>query len=237
MPDENPSTTTPAPAPAGTSDPPATPPAGGAPLAFTPEQQEAVNRIVQQRLTEDRARRPVATPPAPAAAPAARPAPAATPAPVPATDSTMTASEVQQLIARDRAFTRVTATAGLTDRQVERMEAALRAENPADVATWSRDYLVDMGLGTRPAPPVVTPPATQPTTATPAPAAQVAPAAAPAAPSAHTLPTTNGVTDIFQPGVAAILGPAGVRENLEKLWAQGNQMNGAPTRPKPPSQR
>jgi hypothetical protein len=236
MSDENPNTTT-TPAPvAATTDQPATPPAAGAqPVAFTPEQQEALNRIVQQRLTEDRARRPVAPPATPPAA-TGRAAPA-TPAAAATPEPSMSATEVQQLIARDRAFTRVTATAGLTDRQIERMESALRAENPTDVSQWSRDYLADMKLG-QPATATTAPP---PATATPiAPVATTpAPAAAPSAPSAHALPTANGVVDLFNlthPQLGA-LGPQGVRENLEKLWGIGNQASGAPTRPKPPSQR
>jgi len=233
MPDEIPNTTTTA-APAAATSEPVTPPAGGSPSAFTSEQQEAVNRIVQQRLTEDRARRPAAPPAAaaPASRAAAAPAAAATPEP------SMSATEVQQLIARDRAFTRVTATAGLSDRQVERMEAALRAENPADVSQWSRDYLADMKLG-QPATAATTSPATATPTATVAPTAQPAPAAAPSAPSAHALPTANGVVDLFNmtPAQHQSMGPQGVRETLEKLWAIGNQMSGAPVRPKPPSQR
>jgi len=235
MPDEIPTTTTTA--SAATTDAPATPPAAGAqPVAFTPEQQEALNRIVQQRLTEDRARRPAT--PAPVAAPAGRAA-AATPAPAATPEPSMSATEVQQLIARDRAFTRVTATAGLTDRQVERMEAALRAENPADVSAWSREYLTDMKLG-QPATATTTPPATATQTATTAPVAPTAPpAAAPSAPSAHALPTANGLPDLFNmtPAQHQTLGPEGIKETLQRLWSIGNQASGAPARPKPPSQR
>jgi len=64
-----------------------------------------------------------------------------------------------------------------------------------------------------------------------------APAAAPAAPSAHALPTANGVVDLFNltdPQIQS-LGPQGVRENLEKLWALGHQASGAPPRPVPPA--
>ena len=150
----------------------------------------------------------------------------------------MSVTEVQQMIARDRAFTRVTATAGLSDRQVERMESALRAENPADVSQWSRDYLADMKLGQ---PATATTATTPPATATPIAtvATTPAPAAAPAAPSAHALPTANGVIDLFNLNQSQLgsLGPQGVRENLEKLWIIGNQSSGAPVRPKPPSQR
>ena len=230
MADENPSTTTTTAPAATTSDQPVTPPAAGAqPAAFTAEQQEAVNRIVQQRLTEDRARRPAAAPaatPAPTARPAATP-PAATP------ESSMTVTEFHQQIARTRAFERVTAPAGLTDRQVERMEAALRAENPADVSQWSRDYLADMALG-KPAT-ATTPPAPATPNATTT-EQRTAPAAAPSAPVANALPTANGLPDLFAmtPSQHQALGPAKVREALEAAWKIGNQMSGAPQRRKAP---
>jgi len=76
---------------------------------------------------------------------------------------------------------------------------------------------------------------TTPDTATPR-------AAAPSAPAGNSLPTQNGIVDIFalaQNDRAALnaMGPEGVKVVLEKLWAIGNQLNGAPARPKVPSSR
>lgn len=141
----------------------------------------------------------------------------------------MSAEDVQTLLSRDRAFTRATATANLNDRQMARMEAALKAENPSDVAAWSAAYIEDLGIVKQ-----VTQPAAPAATATTTEAPR--PAAAPAAPSAHTLPTAMGVPDLFSmtPAQHAALGPQGVRSALEQLWKIGNQMSGAPERPKPP---
>lgn len=124
---------------------------------------------------------------------------------------------------------------GLTPTQAGHMKNALSGiSDPAAYRAAADSYLTDMGLAKAP---TAAPAAPAATTAAVASTTAPAPAAAPAAPTAHTLPTANGVVDIFQPGVAQTLGPAGLREHLEKLWAMGNQMQGAPTRPKPPSQR
>lgn len=64
-----------------------------------------------------------------------------------------------------------------------------------------------------------------------------APAAAPAAPSTHQpigRDISTGLVDPFSPGVAAQLGPRGVRKALEDLWAVAADRSGAPNRPKPP---
>lgn len=59
------------------------------------------------------------------------------------------------------------------------------------------------------------------------------PAAAPSAPNPHVLPTSMGVTDVFQPGVAATLGPRALRSELEKIWSIAAERSGAPQRPIP----
>lgn len=65
--------------------------------------------------------------------------------------STATASdpkaEFQQILTRQRAFDRVAASAGLSDRQLARMEESFQALNPPDPAEWARGYLEDLGLG------------------------------------------------------------------------------------------
>ena len=154
----------------------------------------------------------------------------AAPAPkvTPKADGSMSAADVQTLLSRDRAFTRATTSAGLSDRQLARMEAALTADAPADVAAWSAAYIEDLGIAKT----VIQPAA--PTTAE-----APKPAAAPGAPSTHTLPTANGVADLFNmtPTQHQAIGPAGVRKALEELWRIGNQMSGAPERPKAPTSR
>jgi hypothetical protein len=184
--------------------------------------QEQVNEIVERRLAEDRARRE-------------RQQPAATPAPkAEATSiSPLTEEAVLSLMARERTFTLATSAYQVSPQQLTRMEAAFRAEKPADVAAWTQSYIADMGFKQ------VT--MQQPsTTTTPAPAVgspeAAKPAAAPAAPVPHVLPTSGGLTDIWNltPTQLDQLGPAGVRAELQKHWEHGQRINGAPQRPKPP---
>lgn len=146
-------------------------------------------------------------------------------------DSTgmMSAEDVQQLIARDRAFTRATAQAGLSDRQLERMEAALRVENPSDVATWARSYLEDMGL--------VKSQITTTTTTTNNGGTTDPTRTAPAAPNAPTkieIPTVSGLVDIWNLSADQIdqLGPEGIRAEHEKILAAAGKRAGAPPVPK-----
>lgn len=198
-------------------------PAPGAPAEkLLPQSQVSTLIAEAKRETEAKTRARVLQEIEAAKAPAA-PKPTAKP------DGSMSAEDVQTLLSRDRAFTRATATANLNDRQMARMEAALKAENPSDVAAWSAAYIEDLGIVkqvTQPAAPA----ATAPTAEAPK------PAAAPAAPSTHALPTAMGVPDLFSmtPAQHQALGPAKVRETLEQLWKIGNAMNGAPERPKPP---
>jgi hypothetical protein len=215
-----------------TSSQPATPPAAPPPAAssakFSAEQQEEVNRIVKTRIEEDRSRRTAA------------PAASATP---PKADASVAPSmaDIQKMIstatARESQLTTLMVTAGLDADQQRIARTLIESSNPSDVSIWWKETIEPLKLGKPPAPPAVQPaaPAASATSATEAPK----PAAAPAAPSAHTLPTANGVVDLFNltPAQLQSLGPQGVRDNLEKLWAIGNQMSGAPARPKPPSQR
>ncbi len=102
---------------------------------------------------------------------------------------------------------------------------------------WLGETVTQLGIKPAPAPTAPASSATPSAPATPAPASP--PPAAPAAPSPHSLPTANGVVDLFNltPAQLRELGPQGVRKHLDQLWAIGNQMSGAPERPKPPSQR
>ena len=65
------------------------------------------------------------------------------------------------------------------------------------------------------------------------------PAMAPSAPTGHSLPTQNGVVDLFSLSRDQLksLTPAGVRKNLELLEDIANQAAGMPRKPKPPSSR
>jgi hypothetical protein len=146
----------------------------------------------------------------------------------------ITAADVDMRIARAEALTTLKVQHGISDGAFARMKAAMAAENPADPVTWAISYASDMGLTKAPPAQPAAPAATVPAT----PAVPV-PAAAPAAPSAHALPTANGMLDLFSMTRAqhVALGPKGVRDALEKAWAIGNQMSGAPERPKPPGQR
>lgn len=145
----------------------------------------------------------------------------------------LSSADVEAMLERERVITARATKHELTDAQVKRMKSALGGVSVDVFAREVDSYMTEMGLVKAPTA------ATAATTATPVTDPPKPAAAAPAAPSAHALPTANGVVDLFNlsnPQLAS-LGPQGVRENLEKLWAQGNQMSGAPQRPKPPSQR
>lgn len=225
MPDPVSPTDTTAPAATVIDPQPATPPAPSV-KTFT---QEEVDQIVKSRLERSQ-RKPDPTP-------APRAEPQKLPGAEPAAASPSLA-DIDRRIAQAEDFATLATSAGLDLDQKRIARSMLAAANPADVSTWWKETIEPLKLGKQPAPPAVQPAASAAPAATPA-TEMPKPAAAPSAPSAHTLPTANGVVDLFnlsQPQLQA-LGPSGVRENLEKLWAIGNQMSGAPARPKPPSQR
>jgi hypothetical protein len=105
-----------------------------------------------------------ASPPVPAPAPA-------DPAAQPGT-SGMTAAEVQSLMARERAFTRAIASAGLSPDQEAYVESTFRAVNPPDPHEWASTFIKVMGIGAKQPVPTQAPP----TSAAPPPAAPPAPA-------------------------------------------------------------
>lgn len=76
-------------------------------------------------------------------------APAPTQADAPASPSApgMTAADYQQARARDRAFDRAIATAGLTDGQRDTLESLYVSVNPPDPHAWASDLIAKMGLG------------------------------------------------------------------------------------------
>jgi hypothetical protein len=105
------------------------------------------------------------SPTAPAAAPVPIEAPAA-----PASHGGMTAADVQTLMARDRAFHRVVATAGLTEEQFAFVEETRNAVNPPDPGAWASTFLKTMGLGHKPATQQAAPAPAAPAVAIPNPA-------------------------------------------------------------------
>lgn len=161
-------------------------------------------------------------------------APQPAPKPTAKADGSMSAEDVQTLLSRDRAFTRATATANLNDRQLARMEAALKADNPPDVAAWSAAYIEDLGIVkqvAQPAAPAAPPQAPQET---------AKPPTAPTAPSAPASPTTQqGMVDLFALNEQQIaqLGPAGLRQHFEAALSVGRQQAGVPQRPKAPARK
>lgn len=155
--------------------PPAAPgepaPAPGAPAEkLLPQSQVSTLIAEAKRETEAKTRARVLQEIEAAKAPPPAPKPAAK------SDGSMSAADVQALLARDRAFTRATATANLNDRQLARMEAALNADNPSDVAAWSAAYIEDLGLAKL---------VTQPVAAIAAEPIKPAPATTPPAPATN----------------------------------------------------
>jgi len=63
-------------------------------------------------------------------------------------------------------------------------------------------------------------------------------AAAPSAPSGANLPTENGLVNMWamDPARVRALGPAFVRENLERAWGIADDMSGRPRKPELPGQ-
>lgn len=75
----------------------------------------------------------------------ATPAPQSPPAAAP-TSMGLSAADVQAIVDRTTAITRVQVENKLSDAQVKRMRSALETEKPEDVSTWVSTYLTDMGL-------------------------------------------------------------------------------------------
>ena len=164
-------------------------------------------------------------------------------APPPVAQAKPAAADPMAVLALRDAFDDHTSDMKLTkgQRSLLREHVQARCGAPGEVESVVSDYVSRAGWNAPAS--VVTPSAAQPaapaaTTANAtAEAPKPAPAAAPSAPTSANLPTSNGVVDIFAPGVARQLGPEGLRTELEKLWKIGNDMQGKPQRPKPPSHR
>lgn len=95
---------------------------------------------------------------------ASQPAPAAATAPAPVG---LTATDVQQMLERDRVLTRVEVEHKLTPAQAKRMRSIVEAEKPADVSDWVSNFVTDMGFAKPNTPPAQ---ATQAQAPAPAPA-------------------------------------------------------------------
>jgi hypothetical protein len=199
-----------------TTSQPGTAPAEGS-RTFT---QEQVNDIVKQRLADERARRGNEGQQQTQQKPTGQ----ANPPP----PGMMSVDEVERIIERNTAFERVTAQANLTEGQRARMMQALKHERPEDVATWSRSYLEDLGLGrqstTNPIPNGTTAAPTQPPTAAP-----------PSAAGNRVNPiTSGGLVDFWRMQAHELeqLGGQGLRQEYEKHLAVGKRLQGAPPVPK-----
>jgi hypothetical protein len=144
-----------------------------------------------------------------------------------------TGDDVKQLMARQRAFDRATATAKLSDRALARMESAFTAESPENVSEWVKGYLEDLGIGASGAsspPQSATSP--NPPPAAPASASPGAPATAPSSPPAPPAPAPVPVADLERAKVhpnkltadqVSRLGPKGVSDYVNKFFReQGN---------------
>ena len=139
------------------------------------------------------------------------------------------------MIQRHGTFVRAVTSAGLNEGQQRLMERAMQAENPQDVATWCKEYIETMGLG-KPTEPTVTTTTNSPNNPAPATTPQTPPAA-PTAPTTTALPTSSGLVDYFSLSIDQInqLGPAGLRDLHERALRVGQQLAGAPPRPKVPN--
>lgn len=213
--------------------PPVAPPAQGEPAPapgapaekLLPQSQVSTLIADAKRDTEAKTRAKVLQEIADKAAtpPASKPAPKG--------DGSMSAEDVQSLLARDRAFTRSTAKADLNERQQSRMEAAFKADAPTDVAAWCAAYIEDLGI-------VKQPPAVAPTPSG-SPAPTTPPPAAPNAPAKVESATANGLPNPWALTADQIdqLGPQGCREMLEKLTTVGRARLGTPPPPKLPARK
>jgi hypothetical protein len=106
--------------------------------------------------------------------------PAAAPA---ATVTGLTEADLDARLEQERVVTTARIENKLTESQVKRMRAALKAEKPGDVSTWTAEYLADMGLVRTNA---------EPQTTTTTQTVAVTPSAAPI--SDRGTPAPNGVT-------------------------------------------
>jgi len=193
------------------------PPASAAPVVpvTAPEgkpegfSQEQVNAIVQQRLAEDRNRRPKApdSPPAKASKPDLE-------------------AQVERLTLRN-AFDKRAAKFDLTDSASDRLFRLYETEKPEDPTAWFTETASQFGLK---GPNMTAPPSS--TTGDPA-TAVTPPASAPNAPVKVDPMTSGGLVDIFNLSAAQLqqLGPRGLRTHFEKALEVGNQLSGAPPRP------
>ncbi len=140
----------------------------------------------------------------------------------------ISAADVKTMLERERVITRAATQHALNDAQLKRMNSALGADNPEDVSAWTSSYLTDMGLVK------ATAPVTQ-IAVTAATTAQALPVAAAPSALAHVDGLTQtGLPDLFNMSAAQIqsMGPASVRSAFEQVLTVGQQLNGAPPRPR-----
>lgn len=155
-------------APAVPAEPPAAP-AAPAPVAVTVDQVKSLmtemltgfKNATFAELRKAGALGKEKSSPDPTAAPSPQsPAAAAVASP------TLSLADVEAMLEQQRVVTRAAVEHKLTDAQVKRMNSALKADRPDDIATWTGTYLTDMGLvkqpDTQPSTPVTPASAPQP---------------------------------------------------------------------------
>ncbi len=171
--------------------------------------QEQVNAFVQQRLSEDRSRRPAAVAPQ---------------EPVEKATKADLQSQIEEMKLRG-AFDKRAGKFDLDDKASDRLFNLFKAERPEDPTAWFSETAAQFGLKGHN---VNTNAPTPGATAAPAP-----PASAPSAPAKVDPMTSSGLVDNFNlsPQQFDQLGPAGLRTHFEKILSVGHQMQGAPRQP------
>lgn len=217
-------------------------------VTFTAEQQVEVNRIAAE--ARDQGRRAAASSSRSTTAPApAQQVQTQQSAPAPTVESV--AAELRDERLR-REFAEYAADFSVPRPIREDMFALYRAQNPGDPNAWFEQkralglFAVPQAAGstatTATTAASITPGATAPAgAASPSvpQGTQPPPAIAPSAPASNSLPMQNGIVDIFActPAQLAAMGPQGVRTVLDQLSAIGQQLQGAPQRPKVPQRQ
>ncbi len=135
-------------------------------------------------------------------------------------------------LARDRArlsFEKSAQKLGVPDDALDDLFDLHDRQKPEDTKTWLESKQGKLWMKAQPAPET-------PTQTTQLAEAIKAPAAASAAVGGSGLPTSNGLTDIFNlhSDQLARMSPGDMRTEFEKILKVGNQFNGAPQQPRPP---
>lgn len=189
--------------------------AGGTGAKFTPEQQAEVNRIAARAREEGRQ--------AATTAPKEKP-PAA---------SSSTKSESSELadLRREMEFKEIAGDLGIPREARKDLYDLVKVQQPADMAQWLESKRGT--LWSKPAQQSTTTTTTTPNSGTTTDPGKTA-ATAPSTPAKVDMPTSGGLTDIWNLSLEQVkqLGPAGLRVEQEKIIAHARASSGAPPVPK-----